>query len=113
MEINIRDRDQVRILELHGRLSLGGGAAAVRDDVRRELDDGQRMLLLDMSQVDAIDSTGLGVLVSCLTSVRNRGGDLRLLQPTPRVADVLVITQADLLFAIFDDEDLAVQSFSI
>jgi anti-sigma B factor antagonist len=57
-------------------------------------------------------STGLGVLVSCLTSVRNRGGDLRLLQPTPRVVDVLVITQADLLFEIFDNEDLAVQSFS-
>jgi anti-sigma B factor antagonist len=112
MDIRIRDRDQVRILELDGRLSLGGGAAAVREDVRQQLEDGHAMLLLDMSQVDAIDSTGLGVLVSCLTSVRNRGGDLRLLQPTPRVVDVLVITQADLLFEIFDNEDLAVQSFS-
>lgn len=111
MEIKVRDRGTVRVLELCGRLSLGGGAAAVREDVRRELDDGNQNLLLVISDVDTIDSTGLGVLVSCLTSARNRGGNLKLLQPSPRVADVFAITQADLLFEIFDNEDLAVQSF--
>mgnify|MGYP001829254732 CR=1 FL=1 len=112
MEIKAHDRGDVRVLELDGRLSLGGGAAAVHEDVRRELDEGHHQLLLAMAQVDAIDSTGLGVLVSCLTSARHRGGNLKLLQPTPRVGDILEITQADQLFEIFEDEDQAIRSFS-
>lgn len=111
MEIKIHDRGEVRVLELAGRLSLGGGAAAVHEDVRQELDNGHHKLLLAMLRVDTIDSTGLGVLVSCLTSARNRGGDLKLLLPSPRVRDILEITQADRLFEIFDNEDRAIQSF--
>ena len=111
MEIKVHSDGEVRVLELDGRLSLGGGAAAVHEDVRRELDAGHHKLLLAMLQVDAIDSTGLGVLVSCLTSARSRGGDLKLLQPSPRVGDILEITQADRLFEIFDSEDRAIQSF--
>ena len=112
MDIRVHDHGDVRLLELDGRLSLGGGAAALHEDVRRELDDGHHQLVLAMALVDAIDSTGLGVLVSCLTSARQRGGDLKLLQPSPRVADILGITQADQLFEIFDDEERAIQSFA-
>ena len=112
MEIKLHDHGDVRLLELDGRLSLGGGAAAVHEDVRRELDDGHHQLVLAMARVDTIDSTGLGVLVSCLTSARQRNGDVKLLHPSPRVRDILEITQADRLFEIFDDEDRAIQSFA-
>jgi anti-anti-sigma factor len=111
MEIKVSSQGDVTVLELKGRLSLGGGAAVVREDVRRELDSGHHRLLLDILHVDAIDSTGLGVLVASLTTAHRLGGALKLLHPSPRVADVLEITQADRLFEIFDDEDLALQSF--
>lgn len=111
MDIEIRERGGVRILELCGRLSLGGGAALVHEQVRRQFEEGCHRLLLEMLQVDFVDSTGLGILVSCLTTARQRGGDLKLLSPSPRVSDVLAITQADRLFEIFSDEERAVASF--
>ena len=113
MRVEVRDRGRVRVLALAGRLSRGAGsAAALHDDVRRELESGHSLLLLDMRQVGLVDSTGLGVLVSCLTSARQDGGDLKLLGLVPRVADVFEITQADRLFEIFVDEELALRSFA-
>jgi anti-sigma B factor antagonist len=111
MEITIRERQGVRILDLVGRLTLGGGAKALYTAVREELESDNRWILLDLGQATLVDSTGLGVLVSCLTSAKSREGILELLNPSPKVEDVLQITQTDQLFEIFYDEDQAVQSF--
>lgn len=111
MEITSRERDGVHIVVLVGRLTLGGGAKAVYSAVRRELDNGRKSLLLDLSRVTLLDSTGLGVLVSCLTSAASRGARLKLLRPSPKVEDVLQITQTDQLFEIFHDEEEAIRSF--
>ncbi len=111
MEITTREREEVRILDLVGRLALGEGAKALYTAVRSELDSGQKWILLNLSQTTFLDSTGLAVLVSCLTSARTRDGTFKLLRPSPKVNDVLQITQVDKLFEIFQDENRAVQSF--
>jgi len=113
MEITTRERDGVRILDLVGRLALGEGAKALYATARSELDSGHPWILLNLSQVPFIDSTGLGVLISCLTSASTRGGTLKLLRPLPKVEDVLKITQTDKLFEIFQDENRAVPSFQV
>ena len=113
MEIEIRERSGVKILDLTGRLTFGGGAKALYLAVRGELDEGHSWVLLNLAQVSFLDSTGLGVLVSCHTSARTRDGILKLLNPSPKVEDVLRITQTDQLFEIYHDEDEAVQSFQI
>lgn len=111
MEITIRERDGVRILDLVGKLKLGEGARAVYTAVRGELDRGHKKILLHLSQVSFMDSTGLGILVACLTSASSRDAKVKLLRPSPRVEDVLKITATDQLFEIFDNEDQAVESF--
>ena len=111
MEITIREREGVRILDLVGKLTLGGGAKAVYVAVRSELESGHKWILLNLSQVTFIDSTGLGRLVACLTSASTRDATVKLLNPSPRVEDVFKITQTDKLFEIFYDEDEAIRSF--
>lgn len=111
MEITIRERDGVRILELVGRLSLEVGAQALYSAVRQELDNGHKKILLEMSRVTFIDSTGLGKLIACLTSASTRSATIKLLNPSPKVEDVLRITETDKLFEIFHDEDEAIRSF--
>lgn len=111
MEITIRERDGVRILDLVGKLKLGEGARSVYTVVRDELEHGHRAILLHLWRVSFIDSTGLGRLVACLTSASSRDAKVKLLLPSPRVEDVLKITGTEQLFEIFDNEDQAVQSF--
>jgi len=111
MEITVRERDGLRILDLVGRLKLGEGARLVYAAVREELDNGHKAILLHLWQVSFIDSTGLGRLVACLTSASSRDAKVKLLRPSPRVKDVLKITGTEQLFEIFDNEDQAVQSF--
>ena len=111
MKITIRERHGVRILDLVGKLKVGEGARSVYTAVRAELDGGHKSILLNLSQVSFLDSTGLGRLVACLTSASSREATLALLSPSPRVRDVLEITGTAQLFEIFDDEDEAIQSF--
>lgn len=111
MDIKIRQREGVTILDVVGRLTLYQGAELVYTQVRTLLDGGCRQLILELSQVSFIDSTGLGRLVACLTSSSSRGAVIKLLKPSPKVEDVLQITETNKLFEIFHDEDLAVQSF--
>jgi len=111
MEITIRERQGVRVLDLVGKLTLGGGAKVLYTAVRSELNDGHRWILLNLEQVSFLDSTGLGVLVSCYTSASTRDGIFKLLNPSPKVEDILKITQTEKLFEIFWDEDPAVESY--
>ena len=111
MEITRLERQGVRLLGLVGRLTLGGGAKALYTAVREEFDSGHPWVLLDLQQTTLVDSTGLGVLVSCLTSAKSHQGILKLLNPSPKAEDVLLITQTDQLFEIFHDEDQALESF--
>jgi len=111
MDVKILDLGEIRVLEFLGRLTLSDGAKIRRRTVRSELDGGKHRLLLDLSQVSMIDSTGLGVLVSSHTSALNRRGALALLRPSPKVEDVLKITLMDRVLRIFQNQGAAVEWF--
>lgn len=111
MKIDQRQRDGVTILAPKGKITIGVGDVALRNAVHETLDAGHKEILIDLSGVSTIDSSGVGELVSAYTTVTNRGGRLKLLKIPSKVADVLQITQLITVFESFDDEDEAVASF--
>ncbi len=112
MKISTRQVDGVTILDLSGRITLGEGSVQLRDAVRELLSKGQKNILLNLAQVNYIDSSGIGELVSAFTTVRNQGGELKLLKLTKKVHDLLQITKLYTVFDIKDDEAEAIASFS-
>ena len=102
----------VTIVDLSGRIVLGEGSAALRDLVRNLVKEGIKKILLNFRNVDYIDSSGLGELVSAFTSMRGQGGELKLLNLTKRVRTLLQITKLLTIFDIKDDEAISVKSFS-
>jgi anti-sigma B factor antagonist len=101
----------VEVVQINGRIELGEGSAAVRDVVRDLLGKGRKKILLNLADVDYIDSAGLGALVSSFTSVRNDGGELKLVHLTKKVQDLLQMTRLYTVFDIYDDEEAALTSF--
>ncbi len=112
MKFKTRQVDGVTILDLSGRITLGEGSVTVRDAVRDALAKGSKSILLNLKDVDYIDSSGLGELVSAFTTVKNAGGELKLLQLTHKVHDLLQITKLYTVFDVKDDEASAVSSFT-
>lgn len=102
----------VTIVDLTGRIVLGDGSAELRDLVRDLAREGIRKILLNLRNVDYIDSSGLGELVCAFTSMRNQGGELKLLNLTKRVRSLLQITKLLTVFDVTDDESISVKSFS-
>jgi anti-sigma B factor antagonist len=102
----------VTIVDLSGRIVLGEGSAGLRDLVRNLVSEGNKKILLNLHDVNYIDSSGLGELVSAFTSMRKQGGELKLLNLTKRVHDLLQITKLYAFFDITDDEAASVKSFS-
>ncbi len=102
----------VTILDLTGRIVLGDGSTALRDLVRNLISAGNKKILLNLRNVDYIDSSGLGELVSAFTSMRSGGGELKLLNLTKRVQALLQITKLYTVFDITDDEATSLKSFS-
>jgi anti-sigma B factor antagonist len=112
MKIVTRLIDGVEVVKVSGRIELGEGSAAIREVVRDLLAKGRKKIVLDLADVDYIDSAGLGALVSAFTSVRNEGGDLKLVYLTKKVQDLLQMTKLYTVFEIFDDETAAIKSFN-
>ncbi len=111
MNIATREVSHVTILDLHGRLTLGEETEKLRVAVRDLIAAGKKKIVLNFAQVEYIDSSGVGELVSSYTAVRNAGGELKLLNLTKKVNDVLYITKLYTVFDIKDDEFTAVKSF--
>jgi anti-sigma B factor antagonist len=101
----------VTILDLSGRITLGEASVVVRDVINNLMSKGNKKILLNLAEVNYIDSSGIGVLVSSFTSVRNQGGELKLLNMSKRIRDLLQITKLYSLFDVKDDEATAVASF--
>jgi anti-sigma B factor antagonist len=106
-----RDAGRVTVVDLSGRITLGEGSALLRTTIRGLLDDQRRMILLNLADVDYIDSSGIGELVSGFTAVKNRDGNLKLLHLTKKVRDLLQITKLYTVFDVFSDEAVALRSF--
>ncbi|MBV8207506.1 MAG: STAS domain-containing protein [Acidobacteria bacterium] len=112
MKASTRQVDGVTIVDLSGRITLGEGSVILRDTIRDLLGKSQKKILLNLGDVSYIDSSGIGELVSAYTTVRNQGGDLRLLNLTKKVHDLLQITKLYTVFDVKDDETSAVKAFS-
>jgi anti-sigma B factor antagonist len=111
LAIASREVDGVTVLELSGRITLGEGSVQLRDAIRDLISKGQRRILLDLGDVNYIDSSGLGELVSAYTTARNQGATLKLLKLTKKVHDLLQLTKLYTVFDIYDDEASAIASF--
>ncbi len=111
MKANSRQINGITVVDMSGRITLGEGSVVLRDTIRDLLSKGQKKILLNLGDVTYIDSSGIGELVSAFTSVRNQGGELKLLNLTKKVHDLLQITKLYTVFDIKDDEAVAVGSF--
>ena len=112
MKASTRQVDGVTIVDLSGRITLGEGSVVLRDTIKDLLGKGQKKILLNLGDVSYIDSSGIGELVSAFTSVRNQGGELKLLHLTKKVHDLLQITKLYTVFDVRDDEATAITAFS-
>lgn len=111
LTIDTREVAHVTVLDIHGRLVLGPEIGALRDAVRALISEGKKKIILNLAEVDYLDSTGVGELVGSFITVRNAGGELKLLNLTQKVHDVLHVTKLYTVFDIKDDEFTAVKSF--
>ena len=114
MSVQVTNRvvGDVSVVDVAGRITLGEGASALRENIRGLVGKGNKKILLNLSDVSYIDSSGIGELVSGFTTVTNQGGVLKLLGITKRVKDLLQITKLYTVFEVFDDEATAVRSFA-
>ena len=112
MKISTRQVDGVTILDCSGRITLGEGSIVLRDNVSQLLAKGQKKILLNLGEINYIDSSGIGELVTAFTTVRKQGGELKLLNLTKKVHDLLQITKLYTVFDVKDEEAAAVKSFN-
>lgn len=111
MNFTTRMREDVTILPLKGKITIGVGDVAVRNAIQQALDSGAKKILIEMSGVTTIDSSGIGELVSAYTTTSNHGGRLKLCCLPPKITDMLTITQLITVFEVYDDEEEAIVSF--
>jgi anti-sigma B factor antagonist len=112
IDFSTRQSEGITIVDLRGRITLGEGSVTVRDTVHDLLSKGQKRILLNLGGVNYIDSSGIGELVSAFTAAKKQGGELKLLNLTKKVHDLLQITKLYTVFDVKEDEALAVNSFS-
>jgi anti-sigma B factor antagonist len=111
MKIVERPVGDVVILDLHGKILIGEGDDALRDAVNRLVDSGKTKILLNLGDVPYVDSAGLGEIVRCYTTVSRKGGQLKLLNLTKKIKDLLAITKLLTVFETYDAEEEALRSF--
>ncbi len=112
MKASTRQMDGITVVDLSGRITLGEGSVILRDTIRDLVGQGNKKILLNLGDVTSIDSSGIGELVSAFTTVRNQGGELKLLNLTKKVHDLLQITKLYTVFDVKDDEATAIAAFT-
>jgi len=112
LTIASREVDGVTVLDCGGRITLGEGSVQLREAIRDIIGKGAKNILLDLGDVNYIDSSGLGELVSAFTTAKNQGATLKLLNLTKKVHDLLQLTKLYTVFDIYDDEAHAISSFN-
>jgi anti-sigma B factor antagonist len=112
MKITLRECGDVTIVNVDGILSLGVGSTSLREALRDLARNGHKKIVVNLQDTTYIDSSGIGELFSAYTKFRDIGANLKLLQLTPRVKDLLQITKLYTVFEVFEDEDTAIRSFN-
>ena len=113
LQLTTHEKNDVMIVDASGRLALGASTSLLRNKLRELSDGGSKMILLNLAGVTYIDSSGLGELVAAYTTVTAGGGQMKLLNLAKRVHDLLQITKLYTVFETFEDEALAMGSFSV
>jgi anti-sigma B factor antagonist len=111
LEIQQREREGIAILDMKGRITLGKEATTLREKAAEMAAAGQTNVILNLHDVDFIDSTGLGALVICATSARKKGGNVKLVNLNQRTIELLVMTRLATAFETFNDEQDAINSY--
>jgi anti-sigma B factor antagonist len=111
MTASTRQVQDVTIVDLSGQIKLGEGSSVLRDTVKDLLAKGHKKILLNAAEITYIDSSGIGELISAFTSLRNQGGELKLLKLTKKFHDILQITKLYTVFDVRDDEAQAIAAF--
>jgi anti-sigma B factor antagonist len=106
-----RDAGVVTVVDIGGRITLGEGSALLRKTIRELLDEGRTKIVLNLADVNYIDSSGIGELVTAFTTVKKNGGNLKLLHLTKKVHDLLQLTKLFTVFDVYSDENTAIVSF--
>jgi anti-sigma B factor antagonist len=112
-ELNIAERQggDVTILDMSGKITIGEGSVALRTAIRRLLEEGKKKILLNLAGVNYIDSSGIGELVSSYTAINKESGQLKLLNLTQKLQDLLTITKLLTVFDVYENEAEALSSF--
>jgi anti-sigma B factor antagonist len=111
VKLNVRQVGDVTVIDATGRITLGEGSSVFRETIKDLVGKGNKKILLNLGDVSYIDSSGIGELVSGFTSVSNAGGQLKLLNLTKRIQDLLQITKLYTVFEVFDKESDALAKF--
>jgi anti-sigma B factor antagonist len=112
MKISTRKIKDIAILDVDGKILLGDGDVEIQNAVEDLLKGGYKNIILNLSKVPYLDSSGLGEMIRCFTTLRKNGGDFKLLSPNRRIIDLLTITKLLNVFDCYEDESSAVASFS-
>ena len=112
-ELNIKERQagDITILDMDGKVTIGEGSVALRTAIRRLLEENKKKILLNLGKVGYIDSSGIGELVSSYTAINKEGGQLKLLNLTTKLKDLLGITKLLTVFDVYEDESDALSSY--
>jgi len=111
MKIDTRSVGDISVLDCSGKITLGEGTMAIRNTVREVLKNGGKKIVLNLADVNYIDSSGIGELVSSYTTVTNQGGHLKLLNLTKKIQELHAITKLLTVFQVYDTEKSAIESF--
>lgn len=111
MKLSVRKTDSVAILDVSGKLMGGPDADVFKTAIRNLLDEGFKNVVVNMSQVPFINSTGLGILISAYTTLRKEDGVLKLANVTERIDSLLMITKLGTIFETYSSEEMALDSF--
>jgi anti-sigma B factor antagonist len=111
MKTKVRDVGDVRVLDIEGKITIGSGDVELRQHVEDAIAASHNNILLNLKGVTHIDSSGIGEMVGCFTTVARKGGKMKLLNLTPKINDILQVTQLITVFDIFDSEKEALDSF--
>ncbi len=112
MDINVRKRSQVQVVQLRGTLRMGPAVDALRQTIEEILGTGDTRIVLNLAEVPVIDSSGIGLLMRFLASTKQRGGNIKLVQPSKFAVQTLRLVGVLNLFEIFENDDAAVESFT-
>ena len=112
-ELNIRERQagDVTVLDMDGKITIGEGSVALRSAIRRLIEEGKKKILLNLAGVSYVDSSGIGELVSSFSTINREGGQLKLLNLTQKIQDLLAITKLLTVFDVYEEESVALNSY--